>query len=66
MTKLFVTFENAQKDFARGDFNGVNIVTSGDMTNIDEYQDKFAQPSKDTSLLLKNDKTLKNICTIIL
>ncbi|XP_050935217.1 pectinesterase inhibitor-like [Cucumis melo] len=46
--------ENAQKDLALGDFNAVNIVTSGAMTEIDDCQDKFAQPPKDTSLLLKN------------
>ncbi|KAA0054660.1 pectinesterase inhibitor-like [Cucumis melo var. makuwa] len=58
--------ENAQKDFALGDFNAVNIVTSGAMTEIDDCQDKFAQPPKDTSLLLKNGKTLNDICSIIL
>ncbi|KAE8637369.1 hypothetical protein CSA_022903 [Cucumis sativus] len=58
--------ENAQKDLALGDFNGVNIVTSGAMTNIGDCQDKFAQPPKDTSLLLKNGKTLNDICSIIL
>uniref|UniRef100_A0A9I9E390 Pectinesterase inhibitor domain-containing protein n=2 Tax=Cucumis melo TaxID=3656 RepID=A0A9I9E390_CUCME len=41
--------ENAQKDLALGDFNGVNIVTSGAMTEIDDCQDKFVQPPKDTS-----------------
>ncbi|TYK11704.1 pectinesterase inhibitor-like [Cucumis melo var. makuwa] len=58
--------ENAQKDLAIGDFTGVNIVTSGAMTEIDDCQDKFVQPPKDTSLLLKNGKTLKDICNIIL
>ncbi|TYK11730.1 pectinesterase inhibitor-like [Cucumis melo var. makuwa] len=58
--------ENAQKDLAIGDFNGVNIVTSGAMTEIDDCQDKFVQPPKDTSLLLKNGKTLKDTCSIIL
>uniref|UniRef100_A0A9I9E7Z4 Pectinesterase inhibitor domain-containing protein n=1 Tax=Cucumis melo TaxID=3656 RepID=A0A9I9E7Z4_CUCME len=58
--------ENAQKDLALGDFNAVNIVTSGAMTEIDDCQDKFAQPPKDTSLLLKNGKTLNDICSIIL
>ena len=58
--------ENARKDLALGDFNGVNIVTSGAMTNIGDCQDKFAQPPKDTSLLLKNGKTLNDICSIIL
>ncbi|XP_008456441.2 pectinesterase inhibitor-like [Cucumis melo] len=42
---------NAQKDLALGDFNAVNIVTSGAMTEIDDCQDKFTQPPKDTSLL---------------
>ncbi|KAA0033474.1 pectinesterase inhibitor-like [Cucumis melo var. makuwa] len=58
--------ENAQKDLALGDFNGVNIVTSGAMTGIDDCQDKLAQLPKDTSLLLKNGKTLNDICSIIL
>ncbi|KAA0057122.1 pectinesterase inhibitor-like [Cucumis melo var. makuwa] len=58
--------ENAQKDLAIGDFNGVNIVTSGAMTEIDDCQDKFVQPPNVTSLLLKNCKTLKDICNIIL
>ncbi|XP_050935229.1 pectinesterase inhibitor-like [Cucumis melo] len=58
--------ENAQKDLVLGDFNGVNIVTSGAMTGIDDCQDKLAQPPKDTSLLLKNGKTLNDICSIIL
>ncbi|KAA0061809.1 pectinesterase inhibitor-like [Cucumis melo var. makuwa] len=57
--------ENAQKDLALGDFNAINIVTSGAMTEIDDCQDKFGQPPKDTSLL-KNDKTLNDICSIIL
>uniref|UniRef100_A0A9I9E2N0 Uncharacterized protein n=2 Tax=Cucumis melo TaxID=3656 RepID=A0A9I9E2N0_CUCME len=35
------------------------------MTEIDDCQDKFVQPPKDTSLLLKNDKTLNDICNII-
>ncbi|XP_050935201.1 pectinesterase inhibitor-like [Cucumis melo] len=52
--------ENAQKDLALGDFNAVNIVTSGAMTEIDDCQDKFAQPPKDTSLLLKNGIGSKN------
>ncbi|XP_050938850.1 pectinesterase inhibitor-like [Cucumis melo] len=34
--------ENAQKDLTLGDFNAVNIVTSGAMTEIDDCQDKFA------------------------
>uniref|UniRef100_A0A1S3B9K9 Pectinesterase inhibitor domain-containing protein n=1 Tax=Cucumis melo TaxID=3656 RepID=A0A1S3B9K9_CUCME len=58
--------ENGQKDLALGDFNAVNIVTSGAMTEIDDCQDKFSQPPKDTSLLLKNGKTLNDICSIIL
>ncbi|KAA0054659.1 pectinesterase inhibitor-like [Cucumis melo var. makuwa] len=58
--------ENAQKDLALGDFNGVNIVTSSAMTGIDDCQDKLAQPPKDISLLLKNGKTLNDICSIIL
>ncbi|TYJ96375.1 pectinesterase inhibitor-like [Cucumis melo var. makuwa] len=58
--------ENAQKDMAIGDFNGVNIVISGAMTEIDDCQDKFVQPPKVTSSLLKNGKTLKDICSIIL
>ncbi|XP_050935203.1 pectinesterase inhibitor-like [Cucumis melo] len=58
--------ENAQKNLAIGDFNAVNIVTSGAMTEIDDCQDKFVQPPKDTSLLLKNGKTLNDICSIIL
>ncbi|KAA0057115.1 pectinesterase inhibitor-like [Cucumis melo var. makuwa] len=58
--------ENAQKDLALGDFNAVNIATSGAMTEIDDCQDKFTQPLKDTSLLLKNGKTLNDICNIIL
>uniref|UniRef100_A0A9I9EJV7 Pectinesterase inhibitor domain-containing protein n=1 Tax=Cucumis melo TaxID=3656 RepID=A0A9I9EJV7_CUCME len=33
--------ENAQKDLALGDFNAVNIVTSGAMTEIDDCHDKF-------------------------
>uniref|UniRef100_A0A9I9E383 Uncharacterized protein n=1 Tax=Cucumis melo TaxID=3656 RepID=A0A9I9E383_CUCME len=52
---LNLSNENAQKDLALGDFNAVNIVTSGAMTEIDDCQDKFAQPPKDTSLL-KNGK----------
>uniref|UniRef100_A0A9I9E2M2 Uncharacterized protein n=1 Tax=Cucumis melo TaxID=3656 RepID=A0A9I9E2M2_CUCME len=36
------------------------------MTDIDDCQDKFVQPPKDTSLLLENGKTLNNICSIIL
>ncbi|XP_050938846.1 pectinesterase inhibitor-like [Cucumis melo] len=58
--------ENAQKDLALGDFNTVNIVTSGAMTDIDDCQDKFVQPPKDTSLLWENGKTLNDICSIIL
>ncbi|XP_050935238.1 pectinesterase inhibitor-like [Cucumis melo] len=58
--------ENALKDLALGDFNAVNIVTSRAMIEIDDCQDKFAQPLKDTSLLLKNGKTLNDICSIIL
>ncbi|XP_050941504.1 pectinesterase inhibitor-like [Cucumis melo] len=38
--------ENALKDLALGDFNGVNIVTSSAMTEIDDCQDKFMQPPK--------------------
>ncbi|TYK11709.1 pectinesterase inhibitor-like [Cucumis melo var. makuwa] len=34
--------ENAQKDLALGDFNTVNIVTSGAMTDIDDCQDNLA------------------------
>ncbi|XP_050935237.1 pectinesterase inhibitor-like [Cucumis melo] len=64
--EAIVDIENAQKDLALGDFNGVNIVTSGAMIGIDDCQDKLAQPPKDTSLLLKNGKTLNDICNIIL
>ncbi|KAA0054581.1 pectinesterase inhibitor-like [Cucumis melo var. makuwa] len=58
--------ENAQKNLALGDFNAVNIVTSGAMTEINDCQDKLAQPSKNTLLLLKNGKTINDICNIIL
>ncbi|KAE8637274.1 hypothetical protein CSA_021751 [Cucumis sativus] len=65
MMKLLVTLKMPKRTWL-GDFNGVNIVTSGAMTNIGDCQDKFAQPPKDTSLLLKNGKTLNDICSIIL
>uniref|UniRef100_A0A9I9E3E0 Pectinesterase inhibitor-like n=2 Tax=Cucumis melo TaxID=3656 RepID=A0A9I9E3E0_CUCME len=58
--------ENAQKNLAIGDFNAVNIVTSGAMTEIHDCQDKFVQPPKETSLLLKNGKTLNDIYNTIL
>lgn len=58
--------ENAEKNLAIGDFNGVNIATSGVMTTIDDCQDNFKQPPTDKSSLLKNGKTLNDICSIIL
>uniref|UniRef100_A0A9I9E812 Uncharacterized protein n=1 Tax=Cucumis melo TaxID=3656 RepID=A0A9I9E812_CUCME len=36
------------------------------MTEINDCQDKFVQPPRDTSLLFKNGKTLNDICNIIL
>ncbi|XP_050944049.1 pectinesterase inhibitor-like [Cucumis melo] len=64
--KIVGHIENAQKDLAVGDFNAVNIVTYDAMTEIDNCQGEFGQPPKDTSLLLKNGKTLNDICSIIL
>lgn len=58
--------ENAQKDLASGDFNGVNVATSGAMTSVDDCEDDFKQPPADTSSLLKDGKTLNDICSIIL
>ncbi|XP_038907188.1 pectinesterase inhibitor-like [Benincasa hispida] len=58
--------ETAQEDLAAGDFNAVNIATSGAMTEIDDCQDNFKQPPTDTSMLLKNGRTLNDICSIIL
>ncbi|TYK02953.1 pectinesterase inhibitor-like [Cucumis melo var. makuwa] len=58
--------EIAKSNLASGDFNGVNIATSGIMTAVDDCQDSFKQPPKDTSMLLKNGKTLNDVCSIIL
>ncbi|XP_038876296.1 pectinesterase inhibitor-like [Benincasa hispida] len=58
--------ENAQKYLATGDFNGVNLATSGIMTTINDCQDSFEHPPRDHSLLPKKSKTLKDICSIIL
>ncbi|XP_031742871.1 pectinesterase inhibitor [Cucumis sativus] len=57
--------ENAKSNLASGDFNGVNIATSGVMTSVSDCLDSFKQLRIDPSLL-KDGKTLNDVCSIIL
>lgn len=58
--------DDAGKNLASGDYNGVNVHASGAMTEADDCQDNFAQPPTDPSALSANAKALEDICSIIL